>query len=118
MDEQSEKSGRRFEVVVWGASGFTGRLVAQYLYQRYPDNLRWAVAGRNRAKLDAVLDGFCEAGRRPEILIGDSTDTASLRRIAQDTRVVLTTVGPYALYGDDLVEACISSGTDYCDLCG
>ncbi|MDJ0927257.1 MAG: saccharopine dehydrogenase NADP-binding domain-containing protein [Gammaproteobacteria bacterium] len=111
---------RPYDIVVWGASGFTGRLVAEYLLAHYPpgDVLRWAVAGRNRDKLATVLNDLGAAPDSVPILTGDSHDRASLQRIAGSTRVVLTTVGPYAKYGSELVEACAGCGTHYCDLTG
>jgi short subunit dehydrogenase-like uncharacterized protein len=111
---------RPYDLVVVGASGFTGRLVVEYLAERYPIGgpLRWAVAGRNREKLESVIAGKCAAGKLPAVLIADSHDSDALRKLARDTRVVLTTVGPYAKYGSELVAACVESGTHYCDLAG
>lgn len=117
-------ANREFEVVIWGASGFTGKLTAEYLLAKYgvSEGLRWALAGRNRAKLEQVrADLARETGREADalpILIGDSDDEASLAEIAGRTRVVCTTVGPYAKYGSKLVEACAKLGTSYCDLTG
>jgi short subunit dehydrogenase-like uncharacterized protein len=109
---------KEFEVVVWGASGFTGRLVAEHLLTTYgtAGALRWAMAGRDRGKLEAVRSDL-GAGDIP-ILIGDSHDETSLREIAERTRVVCSTVGPYLKYGEPLVAVCAQSGTDYCDLTG
>ncbi len=114
------KEDRQYDVVVWGASGFTGRLVVEYLLEHYPsgDQLRWAVAGRNKAKLEQLFDSLDQGISRPAIIIADSHDRDSLDGIAKSTRVVLTTVGPYAKYGAELVEACVNNGTHYCDLCG
>lgn len=117
-------ANREFEVVIWGASGFTGKLTAEYLLAQYgvSEGLRWALAGRNQAKLEQVrLDLARETGREADalpILIGDSDDAASLAEIAGRTRVVCTTVGPYAKYGSKMVEACAKQGTSYCDLTG
>lgn len=114
---------REFDVVVWGASGFTGALVAEYLFGRYgiDRELRWAIAGRNLGKLEKVRAGLgaspADAATLP-ILLADSNDPASLAAMAERTRVVCTTVGPYALYGTNLVAACVDSGTHYCDLTG
>ena len=113
---------REFDIVVWGASGFTGKLVADYLVRNYvskdgnPTGLRLALAGRNHDKVAAVAQ---EIGA-PElpVLTGDSFDTESLDAMASKAEVVLTTVGPYAKYGDQLVAACVRHGTDYCDLTG
>lgn len=114
---------REFDVVVWGASGFTGALVAEYLARQYGigKSLRWALAGRNSAKLEKVRDGLVaidsEAAALP-IITADSADEAALLAMVQRTRVVATTVGPYALYGSALVGACAETGTHYCDLTG
>jgi short subunit dehydrogenase-like uncharacterized protein len=99
-----------FDVVVFGASGFTGRLVAEYL-RDHGGGARWAVAGRDLTKLEKVAQGA-------PILMADATDPASLRSIAKQTRVVCTTVGPYAKYGTPLVEAAVEAGIAYCDLSG
>ena len=109
-----------FDVVVWGASGFTGRLVVEYLAERYPHatDLRWAVGGRNPDKVEGVLSSISFAGDHPEIIVADSHDRSSLDAMVRRTRVILTTVGPYAKYGNELVAACVAAGTDYCDLSG
>jgi short subunit dehydrogenase-like uncharacterized protein len=120
MTNEEEAPGRQYDIVVWGASGFTGRLVVEYLHERYKNggDLQWAVAGRNPQKLQQVLDGLSITSNAPDILLADSHDSESLRQLACSTRVVLTTVGPYALYGSELVEACVKAGTHYCDLAG
>ena len=120
MSAASNLSERDFDIVVFGASGFTGRLIAEYLHRQYSTGgeLRWAVAGRNQEKLERVMQSIgLESGSVP-ILVADSTDPASLDNIAAQTRVVLTTVGPYAKHGTGLVEACVRNGTSYCDLAG
>lgn len=111
---------RQYDVIVWGASGFTGRLVVDYLLKHYPtgEKLRWAVAGRNKAKLEQLFDSLDDGISRPDIVIADSHDRQSLEEIARSARVILTTVGPYAKYGAELVAACVDNGTHYCDLCG
>lgn len=110
----------QFDIIVWGATGFTGRLVAEYLYRQYgvDQDLHWAIAGRNRNKLEAIRDSLGDTAEGLEILVADSADAASMQDLARRTRVVLTTVGPYALYGSQLVEACVENGTHYCDLAG
>lgn len=115
-----QQEDRQYDVVVWGASGFTGRLVVEYLLERYAPGgkLRWAVAGRNKKKLEQLFNSMVEGATRPAIIIADSHDENSLDQIAKSTRVILTTVGPYAKYGSELVEACVRNGTHYCDLCG
>jgi short subunit dehydrogenase-like uncharacterized protein len=110
---------RKYDLIVWGASGFTGRLVVEYLAERYPAaELRWAVGGRNRDKLARVLGDIPVKGDPPDIVVADSRDANAMHDLAASTRVVLTTVGPYARYGTELVAACATAGTDYCDLCG
>lgn len=105
---------RPYDIIVWGASGFTGRIVVDYIHHEYGNgNLRWAIAGRNPAKLESVV-----AGRDIPVLNADSHDRESLNHLVRQTKVVLTTVGPYARYGSELVAACAEHGTDYCDLTG
>lgn len=108
-----------FDVVVFGATGFTGRLVAEYLAQGYGTEgrpLRWAMAGRSQDKLERVR-GELGVPSVP-LIVADSGDRASLEAMAGRTKVVCTTVGPYALYGSELVDVCATTGTDYCDLTG
>lgn len=111
-------SDREFDVIVWGATGFTGKLVAEYLLQQYGAgaDLRWAVAGRSQGKLD-TLKGELGAESLPTV-VADSFDDAALASLAARTGVVITTVGPYAKYGSQLVAACVAHGTHYCDLAG
>lgn len=115
---------RTFDVVIWGATGFTGQLVAEDLTRRYGANskkLRWTIAGRNEQKLSRIRTALCEidpAAKDLPLLLGDSTDPDSLRALAAQTHVICTTVGPYAKYGSELVAACIEEHTDYCDLTG
>lgn len=108
-----------FDIVVYGATGFTGRLVAEYLAARYGvgGEVKWAMAGRSADKLAQVRD---ETGAPPEtpLVIADAGDDASLKAMVARTKCVLTTVGPYQLYGSPLVAACAEAGTDYVDLCG
>ncbi|WP_107704548.1 saccharopine dehydrogenase family protein [Nocardioides allogilvus] len=107
---------RDFDIVLFGATGFTGQLTADYLARNAPEGLRWALAGRNQTKLEAVRDklGLPDL----ELLHADSTDPISLADVAARTRVVITTVGPYLQYGAALVAACADAGTDYVDLTG
>jgi short subunit dehydrogenase-like uncharacterized protein len=111
---------REFDVIVQGATGFTGQLVAEYLLRQYGTggSLRWALAGRSEAKLQQLRDALGASASDLEVIVADSLDTAALQELAARTRVVLTTVGPYALYGSDLVAACVNAGTHYCDLAG
>jgi short subunit dehydrogenase-like uncharacterized protein len=110
---------REFDIVLWGATGFTGRLVADYLVRNYVSGdtgLRLALAGRNKTKLEGIAR---EVGApQLPILVGDSFDTDSLNVIASKTEVLISAVGPYAKYGAEIVAACVRNGTDYCDLTG
>jgi len=113
---------RDFDLILWGATGFTGRLVAEYLVDRYgvDGDLRWAIAGRNQAKLEAVRSELLPQSSRQHLalFVGDSHDRSSLDALARRATVICTTVGPYAKYGTPLVEACVDAGTHYCDLTG
>ena len=111
---------RPHDIVLFGATGFTGQLVAEYLAEHYgPSDVRVALAGRNAQKLERVRDDLKRAFPIDwPILIADSFDQASLDRVASDASVVCTTVGPYQKYGAGLVAACVEHGTDYCDLTG
>ena len=107
-------SQRQYEIVLYGASGFTGKLVADYLIAEHPQ-LRWAIAGRNQQKLEQVRS---ELGA-PDlpIVIADSNDASQLSEMAKQTRTLISTVGPYAQYGTSVLEAC-ATDTHYCDLTG
>ncbi|MCY1279389.1 putative trans-acting enoyl reductase [compost metagenome] len=113
------KQTAEFDLIVYGASGYTGRLVAEYLSQAYAGDsgLRWAMAGRDAGKLAAVRDEIGAPADTP-LVVADTGDPASLRAMVARTRLVLTTVGPYQLYGEPLLAACAEQGTDYVDLCG
>ncbi len=114
------KKNREFDIVVYGATGYTGRLVAEYLVNQYgsrDDAPTWAMAGRNQSKLEDIRTLIGAPDDTP-LIVADASDPASLTAMAKRTRVVLTTVGPYQLYGNELVETCAREGTDYADLCG
>jgi short subunit dehydrogenase-like uncharacterized protein len=106
---------REHDVVVLGATGFTGALTAEHLARHAPDGTRWALAGRDRAKLEAARAGL---GADVPLVHADTTDPASLRALAEATRVLITTVGPYTLHGEPVAAACAEAGTDYLDLTG
>jgi len=115
------ESSRPYDLVLFGATGFTGGLTADYLAAHGPAETRWALVGRNRAKLEAVeqrLAALSPQAPAPELIEADASDPDAMRRVAESTRVVITTVGPYALHGEPLVAACAAAGTDYCDLTG
>jgi short subunit dehydrogenase-like uncharacterized protein len=107
---------REFPIIVYGATGFTGRLVAEYLAANYPQ-LNWAMAGRSQVKLEQVRTEIGAAATVP-LITADASDPASLAAMVQRADVIVTTVGPYQLYGSELVAACAGSGTAYVDLCG
>ena len=109
------KKDRQYDVVIFGATGFTGALTAEYFGKHAPADLRWALAGRNQAKLEAVQK---KIGADVDLLHADVEDPASLKAVAESARIVVTTVGPYVRYGEPLVAACAEAGTDYLDLTG
>lgn len=110
---------RTFDLVVFGASGFTGRLVAEYLQRRLSSHvgMRWALAGRHAAKLAQVRDAIGADPGLP-LLTADASDAAAMADLVRQARVVITTVGPYQRYGEAMITACAQAGTDYVDLCG
>ncbi|MFE0355599.1 saccharopine dehydrogenase family protein [Streptomyces nigra] len=111
------RSDRPYDIVLFGATGFVGVLTAEYLAAHAPEGLRWALAGRSRAKLEALRASLPDAAG-VDVLEADVADPASVRRLAEQARVVASTVGPYVRYGEDLVAACADTGADYLDLCG
>ena len=116
-----DSAARDHDIVLLGATGFTGELTAAYLARHAPQGLRWALAGRNQGKLEGVRDRLAEIDpelKNLPLLQADSSDDASLRVLAESTRVVITTVGPYLEHGGPLVAACAAAGTDYVDLTG
>ena len=112
--------GAEFDIVLWGGSSFVGKLIAEHLHQHYGvgGSLRWAIGGRNKRKLEATRALLGAGAEQLPIIVGDARDRQFLGSTVENTKVVLSTVGPYALYGKELIEACAKSGTDYCDLAG
>ncbi|QIZ76103.1 saccharopine dehydrogenase family protein [Ferrimonas lipolytica] len=109
---------KQIDVVIYGATGFTGQLVAEYLQRAYHGSeLRWAMAGRNLDKLTSVKRELAIDDAVP-LIVADSTDTDSLAAMVAQAKVVIAAAGPYQLYGEPLVAACVAAGTDYVDLCG
>ncbi len=110
---------RDFDIIVYGATGFTGRLVAEYFSSAYTgdDKPRWAMAGRSADKLAKIRDEIGAPADLP-LVVADASDPASQRAMCERATVVISTVGPYQLYGSDLVAACAATGTAYVDLCG
>jgi short subunit dehydrogenase-like uncharacterized protein len=111
------RTDRPYDLVLFGATGFVGTLTAEYLAAHAPDDLRWAIAGRDTARLERLREGL-PGGERIGVLRADVADAASLRALAEHARVVATTVGPYIRYGEQLVAACADTGADYLDLTG
>ncbi len=110
---------REFDIIVYGATGYTGRLVAEYLVETYgpAGKLRWAMAGRSAEKLAEVRDLIGAPADTP-LVVADASDPASLDAMTASATVIVTTVGPYQLYGNELVASCVKNGTHYADLCG
>lgn len=109
---------KQYDIVVYGATGFTGRLVAEYLADKYTQSdIKWAMAGRSEEKLTSVRDEIGAPSDTP-FVVADAEDLDSLKAMVASTKVVITTVGPYQLYGSELVSLCAGLGTDYVDLCG
>lgn len=108
-----------FDIIVYGATGYTGRLVAEYLARQYGvgGEVKWAMAGRSAAKLAEVRDEV-GAPKDTPLIVADAGDAASVKAMVGRAKAIITTVGPYQLYGADLLAACAAAGTDYLDLCG
>ncbi len=109
-----------YDLIVFGATSFVGQIITDYLFTQYSvdDSLKWAIAGRSEAKLVALRQSLGAAADTLQILVADVQSAEALNSLCTQTRVVLSTVGPYALYGEPLVKACAETGTDYCDLTG
>ena len=112
-------TSKQFDIIIYGATGYTGRLVAEYLQASYGNggDLKWAMAGRNQDKLNSVRDEMGLPAQTP-LVVADATDQKSMQAMVDSTAVIITTVGPYQLYGSELVGLCANAGTDYVDLCG
>jgi short subunit dehydrogenase-like uncharacterized protein len=113
-------SQERYDVIAFGATSFVGQILCGYLLGRHggDGSVKWAMAGRSQAKLDEVKASLGDDASGIETIIADADDNAALREMCAQTRVVISTVGPYALYGSPLIEACVETGTDYVDLTG
>ncbi len=112
LAEHMTLAHRNYDLVLYGASGFTGKQTVEYCRQFAPSGLRWAIAGRNRSKLDMVNSAGVD------VLVADAQDDDALNLLAAQTRVVATTAGPFSLYGTKLVDACVRNRTHYCDITG
>jgi short subunit dehydrogenase-like uncharacterized protein len=113
-------SAPSLHVVAFGATSFVGQILCRYLLDQFgvDGELRWAAAGRSQTKLEALRESLGPEARTLPLLVADAADDDALRKLCGSTRVVVSTVGPYALHGEPLVKACAESGTDYCDLTG
>ena len=108
---------KQFDIIIWGASSFTGKLVTEYIFNKYGSSkIKWAIAGRNLDKLEKVRSQV--ADKDIPIFIADSFDEDSLSKFVKKTKVVCSTVGPYSLYGTKLVKVCLENNTNYCDITG
>jgi len=109
-----------YGLVVFGATSFVGKLLCRYLVDEFGFNgrLRWAAAGRSQSKLGALRASLGDGVAQLPLEIADAADEAALAAMCAKTRAVVSTVGPYTLYGEPLVRACAATGTDYCDLSG
>ena len=109
----------KYDFVIYGATGFTGKLVVEYAINQYNNNneISWAIAGRNNEKLEHIQEKYNLPSYIGKIIV-DSNDQNSIDEMVSQTKCVLTTVGPYQLYGEKIIKTCVSSGTDYVDLCG
>ncbi len=110
----------QYDLIILGATGFVGSIVCKYLLSHIAreENVRLAIAGRSQTKLDNLIKTLGMSAANLSTLIADVTDEAALTVLCAQTRVIVSTVGPYALYGDTLVRVCAITGTDYCDLTG
>ena len=109
-----------YQLIVYGATSFVGQLLTRYLFERHGVNgdLQWAIAGRSQSKLNELRQSLGSAAQALPIVLADAADEAALTAMCQQTKVVVSTVGPYVLYGSTLVKVCAHTGTDYCDLTG
>ncbi len=117
MSDQIENP---YDLVVFGATSFVGKILSRYLFETCGtgQSVNWAIAGRSRAKLDALKSELGSGADNLPVIVVDAADEQAMQSLCEQTRVVISTVGPYALYGEPLVKACATSGTDYCDLAG
>ena len=112
-------SDTTFDFVIFGASSFVGKILCNYLAENYQNSeLRWAIAGRSEQKLAQLKSELGEKAASIPVLLADAANEEQLKSMVKQTKVVVSTVGPYALYGEPLVKVCCETGTDYCDLTG
>lgn len=109
---------KKYDVILYGATGFTGKQTVAYFNQNAPQKLRWAIAGRNQQKLEQVISEVFEDKKPVDFLVADSQDAHAIEELVSQTKVILTTVGPYALFGEHLIASCAKLGVDYVDITG
>ena len=116
----STKTDTTYDIVVFGATSFVGQILTSYLLESYGigKDVRWAIAGRSESKLATLKQGLGPSASELPVIVADAADESALKTMCDQTRVVISTVGPYALYGEPLVKICAETGTDYCDLTG
>jgi len=110
----------KFDIVIFGASSFVGQIMTRYMLAQFgvEGELKWAIAGRSQNKLSELKSALGETAKSLDVLVADAANETSLRTLCESCKVIVSTVGPYALYGEPLVKTCVASGTDYCDLTG
>ena len=113
-------NSKNFDIILYGATSFVGQITARYLLQEIgvSGSVKWAIAGRSDTKLTELKTSLGTTAADLPTIVADSGDGKSLDQLCQQTRVVISTVGPYALYGEPLIKACVENGNDYCDLTG
>lgn len=110
----------KFDIIIFGATSFVGQIMTRYMIAQFAvdGDLKWAIAGRSQSKLNELKLSLGTTGEALDVFVADAADEDSLRSLCESTKVVVSTVGPYALYGEPLVKTCVALGTDYCDLTG
>ena len=113
-------NSKKFDMVLYGATSFVGQITARYLLQEIglSGDITWAIAGRSESKLTELKTSLGPTAKDLPVILADSADDKSLDQLCLQTRVIISTVGPYALYGEPLIRACVANGNDYCDLTG
>ena len=113
-------TNRPFDLIIYGATSFVGQILTRYLFEHIHvgDKVNWAIAGRSEKKLAVLKSSLGSSADALSVIVADADDETALATMCQSARVIASTVGPYALYGEPLVKACAENGTDYCDLCG
>lgn len=116
----STKTDTTYDIVVFGATSFVGQILTRYLFESYGigKDVRWAVGGRSESKLNTLKQDLGTGAKELPVIVADASDRGALKALCDQTRVVISTVGPYALFGEPLVRTCVETGTDYCDLTG